>query len=242
MEKKSIFLAGNTAACRYAGEYLASLGLPVVHSPGQEVGYALLDVPSFRFGEAVEDFLMNLSRETIICGGRLDQPALRDFRTVDFLQDEIYLCENAYITAECALDVAFPYLKRTVRGCPVLILGWGRIGKALGQLLKAMGAAVTIAARNPSQRAMVHALGYSTADYSELPEMLPHFRLVFNTVPEVVLDTSGCREDCAKIELASRDGMTGEDIIIARGLPGIHMPESSGELIARSFLRLAYRR
>jgi hypothetical protein len=47
-----------------------------------------------------------------------------------------------------------------------------------------------------------------------------------------------CREDCVKIELASKDGMEGDDIIIARGLPGIHLPESSGELIAETFLRL----
>ena len=41
-----------------------------------------------------------------------------------------------------------------------------------------------------------------------------------------------------KIELASKAGMVGDDIIPARGLPGIHMPESSGELIAKTFLRL----
>ena len=48
---------------------------------------------------------------------------------------------------------------------------------------------------------------------------------------------ANCRKDCVKIELASTDGMAGDDIVIARGLPGVHLPESSGELIAKTFLK-----
>jgi hypothetical protein len=39
------------------------------------------------------------------------------------------------------------------------------------------------------------------------------------------------------IDLASRQGIDHEDVIIARGLPGIHFPESSGILIAKTFLQ-----
>ena len=41
-----------------------------------------------------------------------------------------------------------------------------------------------------------------------------------------------------KIDLASEKGLGGEDVIWARGLPGIHAPESSGRLIAETCLRL----
>ena len=47
-----------------------------------------------------------------------------------------------------------------------------------------------------------------------------------------------CLEDCVKIDLASKPGIEDEDVIIARGLPGIHFPESSGKLIADTLLRL----
>lgn len=251
MDEKLIFTAGSTRACRYAGDYLKSLGLPVTDAPQKGVRYLLLDVPAFsadgalRGGGDVERILAQLPRDVMVCGGNLNNPKLDGFEAVDFLRDEAYLCENAYITAECALDVAIPYLSRTIRGCPVLIIGWGRIGKCLGQLLKSIGTDVTIAARNPAHRAMIHALGYGTVDVSEIPVSLSHFRLLYNTVPHPVLNREqmrSCREDCVKIELASRDGMEGEDVIIARGLPGIHMPESSGELIAKTFLRLCYGR
>ena len=249
MDKKAIYTAGTTAACRFAAQYLRSLGLVIADSPGQHCGYLLLDVPSFgadgllRSGERMQTFLSQLPADILICGGNLSHPSLDGYRTIDFLRDERYLCENAYITAECALDVAFPYLPRTIRGCPILIVGWGRIGKCLGQLLRVMGADVTIAARNPAHRAMIHAMGYQTADPAALDTS--HYRLLFNTVPAPVLDRAQmdcCKESCIKIELASADGMDGEDIVIARGLPGIHMPESSGELIAETFLRLCYGR
>ena len=143
--------------------------------------------------------------------------------------------------AGCCIRIA----RALRKGGPVLIIGWGRIGKCLGQLLKCMGADVTIAVRNPAQIAMIRALGYGSVDISLLPDSLAHFRLLYNTVPFPVLNRAQmalCREDCVKIELASKDGIEGDDVIIARGLPGIHMPESSGELIARTFLRLCYGR
>lgn len=249
MDKGFIFQAGSTRACRFAGQYLQELGLRVTDCPDPNVRYVLLDIPSFsadgalRGGGAVDHLLAQLPKDVMVCGGNLAHPALDGYETVDFLKDELYLCENAYITAECALDVAMPYLHRTIRGCPVLIVGCGRIGKCLGQLLKALGADVTIAARNPAHRAMIHALGYHAVEIEDLS--LKHYRLIFNTVPHPVLTAAQmdtCRGDCVKIELASKDGMAGEEIIPARGLPGIHMPESSGKLIADTFLRLCYGR
>ena len=245
MDRSWIFCPGRTPASRFAAAILQDYGLPVASEANAQVGHLLLDVPSFeasgqlRMGGAVETLLASLPGDVIVYGGNLNHPALAGYRTVDFLQDGEYLAQNAYITAECALDVALPYLSVTLRGCPVLIIGWGRIGKCLGQLLKAIGADVTIAARKPADRFALGSLGYKTADPAAMDALLPQFRLMFNTAPDRVLDRSAmahCRKDCVKIELASRDGMDDEDVIIARGLPGIHMPESSGALIAKTFL------
>lgn len=251
MENRTVYAAGSTAACRFAASMLTRQGLAITGVPSKNIRYLLLDVPSFgpdgqlRGGGSLEKLLTQLPDDILVCGGNLRHPALEEYETVDFLKDEDYLFRNAYITAECALDVALPYLKITLRHCPVLIIGWGRIGKCLARLLKALEADVTVAARNPGDRAMIRALGFSTVDIPELPLCLDHFRLLYNTVPWPVLnqrELSHCREDCVKIELASKNGLEGEDIILARGLPGLHMPESSGKLIADTFIRLCYGR
>lgn len=247
MEERLILSAGSAAAARYAFTYLSDSGLQAATSPSPDVTELLLDVPSFeasgclRFGGSVERLLAQLPKDITVYGGNLDHPALAGYKKVDLLKDPGYLAENAYITAECALDVALPYLSITLRNCPTLILGWGRIGKCLGNLLKQIGADVTFAARKETDRAMIRALGFKAVDFSETEEQISSFRLIFNTVPEMVLCrevTALCHPDCVKIELASRPGIDAEDVIIARGLPGIHMPESSGKLIAETFLRL----
>ena len=250
MDQRFIFCAGETESARYACTYLKEAGLPVSDCPGSHIGYLLLDVPSFgeggrlRMGGDIRTVLQTLPKDVTVFGGNLSHPDLQNYRTVDFLKDENYLAANAYITAESALDVALPYLSVTLRGCPALVIGWGRIGKCLARLLQLFGAEVTVALRNATDRAILSALGYRTADIASLGETLGSFRLVYNTVPHPVISKtqSACfSENCILIDLASTPGIDREDVVIARGLPGIHFPESSGKLIARTFLKHYYK-
>lgn len=245
MDQKFLYCAGGTEAARFACTYLKEAGLPITDCPGSHVTDLLLDVPSFgsngqlRMGGEIRPLLEMLPRDVTVYGGNLHHPDLKNYRVVDLLKDENYLAENAYITAECALDVALPYLSITLRDCPVLVVGWGRIGKCLARLLKGIGAEVTVGARKPADRAILQALGYRTADPVFFGEDLRSFRLVYNTVPHPVITNDRSLhfpEDCVLIDLTSKAGIDHEDVIIARGLPGVHFPESSGKLIARTFL------
>lgn len=241
-----VFPAGTTKACRYAAAMLRKAGIPVIDHPAPEVTHLLLDIPSFekdgslRGGSSVEAVLERLPQETIVIGGNLSHAALVEHQTLDLLRDETYLAANAAITADCALQVAAPIMTTTFVDSPALIIGWGRIGKCLAQLLTGIGCQVFIAARKERDRAMLQALGYSPVDISGIPTILPRIRILFNTVPELVLhkETLAPYKDCVKIDLASKPGIESDDIIWARGLPGIHAPESSGKLIAETVLRL----
>ena len=246
MEKHLVYPIGSTAASRYAADFLRRRGLALVDHPTPEVTHLLLDVPGFgndgllRGGGAVEKVLETLPQYITVAGGNLDHPALDGYRKIDLLQDGTYIAENAAITADCTLQTAAPLLTTTFARSPALIIGWGRIGKCLGQLLKAIGCEVTIAARKPADRAMLQALGYRAADPTRLDRELPRFRLLFNTAPAPVLDKAQLAlcEHCVKIDLASKKGLVGDNVVWARGLPGICAPETSGHLIADTFLRL----
>lgn len=246
MDSIRIFPVGNTPACRYAAAALKKAGVALVDHPSPEVTHLMLDVPSFgangalRDGTDAEALLRMLPANITVVGGNLTHSALDGYRTMDLLKDAQYLAVNAAITADCAMQVAAPLMTTTFSGTPTLIIGWGRIGKCLGQLLKALGADVTIAARKESDRAMLRALGFEATGTAGLSRILPRCRLIFNTVPEMVLpekQTALCRH-CVKIDLASKPGMEGSGVVWAKGLPGIHAPESSGQLIAETFLRL----
>lgn len=248
MNSDLYFLAGSTPALSIAKSALLRRGCNVADHPGMAVTHLLLPVPSFeadgaiKGGGKLEPLLEQLPKTVTVFGGNLNQPELTGYKTVDFLQDPLYLAENAAITAHCAIKLALARLPVTLDGCHVLVIGWGRIGKCLSALLKAMGAKVTVAARKEADRAMVRALGYDAEDPARLSFGLMRYRVIFNTVPAPVLDADKaghCRQDCLKIDLASVLGIAGDGVIWARGLPGKDAPETSGNLIARTAIRLA---
>lgn len=245
MEKKLVYFAGSTSACSYAAELLYKEGIPIVDHPTPEVTHLLLDIPSFdpngnlRGGGDITQLLRMLPPGIIVIGGNLQHPALEEYQTMDLLKDDVYLARNAAITAHCALKTAGTHMTAIFADMPVLIIGWGRIGKCLARLLRALDAQVTVAARKEADRACLESLGYRSLEPASLKNAAPSWRVVFNTAPEPVVDskTLALWKNCLKIELASKSGLEGQDVIIARGLPGKCAPESSGELIARSVIQ-----
>lgn len=241
MNDRVYYIAGSSPALKVVGRALDLRGMKVVPEPSGDVTHVVLGVPCRMEGDALRALLEKLSKDVTVFGGFLDRQELRGYRCVDLLKDPRYLAQNAAITAQCAVQVAMEQLPVTLEHCQVLILGWGRIGECLAPLLRSLGADVVIAARREERRAMIRALGYE-AETLPLPAyILPRFRVIFNTVPALVLPREAlnlCRPDCLKIELASLPGMEGDHIVDARGLPGRLAPESAGKLIARTILRL----
>lgn len=245
MEHILMYPIGGTDACTFAGTYLEKAGFSLTDHPSPEVTHLLLDTPSFRAdgslrgGGSLPAMLERLPAGITVIGGNLEHPALAGYPLLDLLQDTEYLARNAAITAECALRIAGSRLATVLADTPALVVGWGRIGKCLTKLLSGLGCPVTIAARNPADRAMVCALGWEAVDISRISRLLAGIGVIFNTVPSPILSKNvlDAYSKCVKIDLASIPGLEGQDVICARGLPGLYAPESSGILIAETIAR-----
>ena len=240
MDSQILYAAGYSPAMSYCIQNLKEAGFTLVSEPCQQITHLLLPVPSFApdggiiGGGNLSTLLTLLPKSIVVIGGNLDRPELDYYTTIDLLQDASYLAMNAQITAHCALELALNQLPVILENCPVLIIGWGRIGKCLAKLLQHVGAKVSVCARKESDRAMSAALGYNTLaiDQAELSQ----YRLIFNTAPTMLFPK--CPGNGLKIDLASRLGLGGEDVLWARGLPGKNAPESSGTLIANTLMRI----
>ena len=234
-----IYCAGTTAAARYAAIALGERGFSVTYEPCSDAQYVLLDVPSLgqndqlRGGMPLPELLERIPDKAILLGGNLDHPLLYEYRKIDLLKDETYLQENARITAYCALQVISEALAVTIEEAKILVIGWGRIGKILSSLLIRLGADVTIASGDARKIATLKALGAAAIDTGSIHP--GEFTAIINTAPAHILSAEALKNcpSAAKIDLASVKGLGGTDVIWARGLPGIHAPESSGKLIAR---------
>lgn len=218
MDKITVFPAGDSPAIQYAVEFLRKKGISV---GTENASHLLLNVPS----QPTE-----IPPNMTVIGGNLSwlDPSVP---RLDLLQDEIYVAENAHLTAECTLRLLGQHLSCAFRDCPILIIGWGRIGKCLAALLDKLDARVTVAARKQSDLAMLTALGYGAVALDQIDTTL--YRAVVNTAPAPVLGPG----EGLRIDLASQKGIAGENVLWARGLPGKMLPESSGKLIGQGILR-----
>lgn len=222
----------------YCIQVLKQNGYTLLSEPSGQATHLLLPVPSFApdgniiGGGNLSTLLTLLPKNIIVIGGNLDRPELDYYKTIDLLQDPMYLAMNAQITAHCAVELALNQLPVILECCPALVIGWGRIGKCLAKLLQQLGAQVSVCARKETDRSMLAALGYRPLEIRQAD--LSEYRVIFNTVPTMLYPV--CPGNGLKIDLASRLGLGSEDVIWARGLPGKDAPESSGTLIANTLM------
>jgi len=192
--------------------------------------------------EAVPD-----AAQVVACGP--GHPDIDDDRLFDLWRDEALLLENARLTAEGALASAMRASSRALADLDCMVIGWGRIGRALTEMLVALGARATVASRTASGRNRAVERGAEAADTGEIASALPGRKLIFNTAPAMVLDAAAlaCADpDAMLIDLASPP--YGIDLRAAwnRGLrawrepalPGRYCPRSAAKAILNAIDRL----
>jgi len=188
-----------------------------------------------------------LHRGQILMGGKIPHSwricaERQGCRVVELTDSDRLARKNALPTAEGALGIALQTMPRTVWGSNSLILGYGRIAKCLAPMLLALGAKVTVVARDHEARGEAMARGCDARSFSHLKESCEQADWICNTVPARVLDRealSHCRRDCTVVDLASRPGGVdsaaaeemGLTVIWALGLPGKIAPISAGEFL-----------
>lgn len=220
------------------------------HSEGKMLA-AVLPMPLYDENGALtaagfdeEELLKALCFADITVGGRINAQfaeraeklgiVMRDYST----RDE-FTISNALTTAEAAVGIAMRELRTTISGTAALVIGYGRIGRCLAKLLKAMGAEVTVSARKTADLMWIRTEGYECADTRALTG-LGRYSVVFNTAPAPVFGRAEISEtaaDAVLIDLASLPGgmdsesadILGRRVIRALSLPGKYAPETAAK-------------
>ena len=157
----------------------------------------------------------------------------------DYYLDEALLQKNAALTADGALKL----LEERLRSRPeVLIIGFGRIGKALCKRLQSSHIPFCATARKESDFKNMEALGYRGYETSKIRDISNAYSVLINTVPYPVLGESEleqCKADCQILDLASAPYGTDFNYCdkhhiaynIAPGIPGKYYPALAAEAI-----------
>ncbi len=170
------------------------------------------------------------------------------FHWIDLSADEEYILHNARLTAEGAISSAMRSTDRALMGAQCLVIGYGRIGRRLCELLTGLGAHLTAAARREEARLRARLSGAHACSMEELARVLPDMNFIFSTPPARLLDDellARISPDALLIDLASppygfdlsRAQEMGLHAVRGGGLPVRYCPHSAAHALWEAYLR-----
>ena len=198
--------------------------------------------------------MINFLNEKIFIAGAIRQNVYelskeKNIRIVDIMKREELAVLNAVSTAEGTIKIAIEETLRNLHGSNILILGFGRVGKILANMLKGLGSNVACEARKNSDIAWIKAYGYEAIQLSNLTENLNRFDIIINTIPYIILgreNLNQIKEDALIIDVASSPGGVDKEaikeknikFIWALSLPGKVSPITSAEFIEETLYNI----
>ena len=201
------------------------------------------------------ELVKNIKDRTVL-GGRFSPyfkgtAETANIRFKDYYEDESFTIKNAFLTAEGAISLAMQATKNAIRHSKCAIIGYGRIGKALGDTLKALNAQVTVWARREEALALASENGLKVNKISKIDNLYGlawDTDVIFNTVPERIIPNEvllAIPAGTLLIELASQPGGFDPDIasqcelkfIDGRGLPAKYAPIAAGRILAETIIQ-----
>lgn len=199
-----------------------------------------------------EDFINLLKDKKVFCALKsklLDiSSSFKKIDLIDYTKREDFAIKNAIPTSEGAIAIAISEYESDLHGSNCLVTGFGRIGKVLANMLKGLGANVTVSARKDKDLIWIKNLGFNAIKTNEIKNGI-NFDIIFNTVPFLIFDSYTLAKFEKKsliIDLASAPGAVDKKAasrmnikdIHALGLPGKFSPVSSAEIIKQTIYKI----
>ena len=210
-----------------------------------------ISAPFGRNDVTLEEFIECLDDKKLIAGNIIIKDELEEkgIESIDLFRREEFTVLNTIATAEGTIQLAMEETSRTVHGSNVLVMGFGRIGKVLANMLDGIGAKVYCEARKDEDIAWIKAYGYNPIHLNDLNEHLGKFDIIINTIPFQVLDKDRLElvnPEVVIIDIASNPGgvdrfaakQKGIKLIWALSLPGKVAPISSAEFIKETIYHI----
>ncbi len=213
-----------------------------------------INITDLKYKVGIRDFLSELPCGSVIFAGKCDKTLMKiaeeyEVEIIDYFDREELQILNAIPTAEGAIQIAMEETPFTLHSSRCLVIGNGRIGAVLAKMLNGIGAEVTVAARKQRDRAKVFAYGMKSLSVNELYESIDSFDIIFNTVPNLILDAdmlAKSKRNVLIVDLASKPGgvdfdtarKMGIKVVWALSLPGKVAADTAGDIIGKTILNI----
>ncbi len=214
----------------------------------EEGRIAVLPIPTTRDGiyvngteVALDTLAERVTEGTLVAGYGIPEVISQMIRAsggriYDAAEDEIFLSENAKITAHGALGRLLTETDRDLGESFIGVLGYGRIGSALAELLMFLGARVRIYSTDGEKLISLAAAG-AEARLAEADAEVFDLDALVNTAPASILSAATVARaldtGVSVIELASGRNFSDERVRSMPSIPDRMYPLSAGRLYAK---------
>ena len=191
----------------------------------------------------VEDAKALPKNITIICGAVSEEVKMvfnkKLIKHYNLMEDETFVLKNANLTAEGMLADLIFYTKKSIYDCNILILGGGRVAKAVALTLFKLGINFSISMRNDNKLIESQLITKNILSWQDYKENLFNYDVVINTIPSKIFneeDLSKFKTNSVVFELASKQCLEGLSFknftyVLCPALPAKYCPEAAGELV-----------
>jgi dipicolinate synthase subunit A len=179
--------AARDAAEAIAGAHVVLMPVPGIAADGSLFATAHI-VPD-------ETLLRGMAAGGHIILGRADAglrhaAAALGIRLHEYEGDQQLMLQRAPAIAEGVIRILIENTAITLHGARICVVGQGNIGSVLTRTLIALGAVVTVAARNPLQRASAAAMGSHAINLEQLSAAASSFDIVVSTASAPIVNAA----------------------------------------------------
>ena len=181
-----------------------------------------------------------LHRGQILICGLQDEALLHEAKThgwklISVYEDEKYQQENALDSAEGAVYALMREAPFALKEKKCLVIGWGRLAKALKKYMEGLDVQVSVAARDPVK---LQTAGKNSMDIASALDRISEYDLIVNTAPAQIIGRSALeniRKGALLMDTASAPyGFNLEEARSLRvhawrenGIPGLYCPKTA---------------
>ena len=194
-------------------------------------------------GEVIPlDTLNYLPEKTFAFGGG----KLKIKNYTDYLALDDYKIKNAAVTAEGAIAYAIDNTDFSLWQSRILVIGYGKTGRAITERLKGFSPLLSVSARNPRDFADLQFQGINSINTADIHKHRGKFSIVFNTVDIKFSESvANALRGTLFLDISTFGGFEygeaekhGIEYKKLPGLPGVCAPRSAGKIIAETVINL----
>lgn len=190
----------------------------------------------------IEDFINNTLNKTIL-GGKIKKEHVNKLmrngnKVIDIMQNEEFILKNTIPTAEGVIKLIIENTDCTIDENNIAVLGFGRVGKKVASILKALNATVYCYDINKEEVANIELYGYNVLD--NIDRSLSNMSVIVNTVPSQIIKEEQFKyinKSTFILDVASNPGgvdlnhakNNGYRAIQVLGIPGKIAPKTSAK-------------